>query len=360
MLKAKTGFFPLYIDFSLFRCLRLKFTRKSPDTSGYPYTVSSGVTFLVLTTNRRSQISPTSSTMSEYGTGTQQPKGQLSSTSESSFTQFKGRHTYPDVLNSRPQTPAGSHAALSKRAPAVASDSSQQALNLTSEVGSHSQQQSFIDTRQPADNITNEDFEALLRLAYKRLEDPEQKADEFTKDGKYAKGTRDCISLTKASNGAPIHKRASHKERVIRQLPWNHNWSPWKEFANANSCDLFYCKNQNCPSFHVPLLRHKQDHIEERSERVEEYIPTDFELLKAEYGCPEATSKDIQYVLEGFNQSPAVGRAHVRSIFELQDSAAAIQRKGWSDLITNRNIEIVKQAKEESERRGSTEGSSVA
>jgi hypothetical protein len=259
--------------------------------------------------------------MSEYGTGTQTPK----------------RYTYPDVLNSRPQTPAGSHAALSKRAPAVASDSSQQALNLTSEVGSHSQQQSFIDTRQPADDITKEDFEALLRLAYKRLEDPEQKADEFT-----------------------IHKRASHKERLINQLPLNHNWSPRKEFANANSCDLFYCKNHNCPSFHVPLLRHKQDHTEEGSERVDEDAPTDGELLNAEYGCPEATSADIDYVLEGFNQSPAVGRAHVRSIFELQDSAAAIQRKGWSDLITNRNIEIVKQAKEESDRRRSTEGSSLA
>jgi hypothetical protein len=282
--------------------------------------------------------------MSEYGTGTQTPK----------------RYTYPDVLNSRLQTPAGSHAALSKRAPAVPSDSSQQALNLTSEVGSHSQQQSLIDTRQPADDITNEDFKALLRLAYKRLEDPEQKADEFTKDGKYAKGTRDCISLTKASNGAPIHKRASHKERVIHQLPWNHNWSPWKEFANANSCDLFYCKNHNCPSFHVPLLRHKQDHNEEGAERVDEDAPTDFELLNAEYGCPDATSADIDYVLEGFNESPAVGLAHVRSIFEIQDSAAAIKRKGWSDLITNRNIEIGKQAKEESERRQSTEGSSMA
>jgi len=295
--------------------------------------------------------------MSEHGRATQSIKRPLSPTDKSCNTQSKRRVEYPELLNSVPQTPVGSYAALSKRVLAGRSNATQLSLDFTSGVESHPQGPSSVDTGEPSYELKDEDYNALLSLAYERLDNFDQKADVFVGDGKYTEGTRNCISCTQARSGASLHNRAPHKEKVINKLPWKHNWSPWETFAKANDCDLVHCSNKRCPSYHIPSLRYKQDPDDQEVERINEDIPTDLEILKAEYGCSDASSEFMKHVLEGFEYSHILGRTRLRSEYGLQDGtvAAATRRRGWSEYKTKRNIDIVKQAQEESQRRGSTE-----
>jgi len=361
--KPRTGLLSSSHWFLTFQAITYEAHPVITDVSEPTVTILNGVLCLVLTTESRPPTSPTPSIMSESRSGTQSTKRPMSPTGESEFTRSHKRATHPSISESPTPTPAGSEAESSERVLADPSQRIQRSSGFDSKVATHSEEILPVGTGQASCEYNDGDYHTLLELAYETLKAPKapkQSTGTISGFGALAEGTHDCVSSIQTSNGINLHRRPPHKEKVINKLPADHAWSNWKEFADANHCDLVFCRDRKCPSYRIPSLRYQQSYVDDTVQGVDENDPTDLEILKAEFGLTAISREVADNVLEGFQYGIPEGLSRTRSHFGYRDRTADVDRrlKGWLDYKTSRNIHIIQRAMEESRKSGNTVGGS--